>query len=316
MYSGGFTARTIAATYQYASRMLSRSVPARQATHLPSIAEIQQAFHDARQQALPHVETEFSHNVVTAMREKFVLDTATVEGPDLISSVQQDGSDDEGLPATAPAQSLSAEDEEADMEGISLGDADNGATWQQDESPGLEAPLHHSWGRAASAARAVIRPISFFWQGDAERPHRQPHARADQAENTADLSSYEVESEYPVVAFSKAWQQTRQQAAGMAGKLTSAFQSAADAGVSKRALNSLQTVTKGPATALRHSWGVVGHRLNKIKLPGGMSSRDNAGSRVSSLGGSADSMPLPTQLSSAAAAAAKVTITMISLHDM
>ena len=310
MYSGGFTARPIAATYQYASSMLSRNVAAEEAAPLPSIAEIQQAFHDARQQAPPQVQTEFSHDVVTAMREKFVLD-ATVEEPDSISSVQQDGSDDEGLPAIAPAQSLSEDDEDAHVEGSSLGDAGSGASWQQDESSGLEASLRHSWGRAASAARAIIRPISIYWQGSEEQPHRQLHAHADQAENTAGLSSHGVDSAYPIVAtdaFSRAWREARQQAAGMAGKLTSAIQSAADASASKRALNSLQTVTKGPATALRHSWGVVSHRLSQMRSLGGMSSSDNASSSASSLGGSADSMPPPSVIRSSPADA-QVTIT-------
>ena len=291
MYSGGFTARPVAATYQYASSIISRSAPAQQAAPLPSIAEIQQAFHDARQRMPPHVETEFSHSTVTAMREKFVQDTATVEEPDLISSMQQDGSDDEVLPALPTAQSHTKEDEEAYIEGSSLGDAGSGASWQQDESSGLEALLRHSWGRAVSAAGAVIRPISFFWQGNGEQPHRQSHAHADQAQNAADLSSNEVYSAYPVGvtdAFCRAWRETRQQAAGMAGKLTATFQSAADAGASIRALNSLQTAVKGPTTALWHSWGVVSHRLSQMQSAVRMSSRDDARSSASSLGGSAD----------------------------
>ena len=314
MYSGGFTARPIAATYQYASSMLPRSAPAQQAAPLPSIAEIQQAFHDARQQAPPHVETEFSHNVVTAMRDNFVLDTAREEDADLISSVQQDGSDNEGLPVMAPAQSLIEDDEDAHVEGSSLGDAGSGASWKQDESSGLEANLRHSWGRAMSAARAVVSPISFFWQGDGEQPHGRLHAHADHAENNADLSSHEAYSAYPVAAtaaFSKARREARQQAASMAGKLTSTFRSAADAAAFKRALNSLQTVTKSPATALRHSWGVVSHRLSQIKSAVSISSREDANSSASSFGGSADSMPPPTHLSSAADA--KVTITSNSI---
>ena len=316
MYSGGFTACPIAATYQYASSMLSRSNPAQQAAPLPSVAEIQQAFHEARQQAPPHVETEFSHSVVTSMREKF-QDSAAVEEPDLISSVQQDGLDDEVLPASVPAQSPMEEEEEAHVEGSSSGDG-SGASWQQDESSGLEASLCHSWGRAVSAARAVIRPISFFWQGNGELPHQQPHANADQAENAADLSSHEAYSAYPVgatVAFSRAWRETRQKAAGMAEKLSSAFQSAADAGISKRALNSLQTAVRGPTTALRHSWGVVSHRLSQMQPAVSMSSKGDANSSASSLGGSADgdgTLP-PTQLSSAADAKVVNAICSISI---
>ena len=311
MFSGGFTARPIAATYQYASSMLSRQqTSAQQATPLPSIAEIQQAFHHARQQAPPHLETEFSYDVVTAMRETYILDAATVQEPDLVNSEQQDGSDDQVLPAVAAAQTLYEGDEEAHVDSSSLGDAGSGASWQQDESPRLQASLHHSWGRAVAATKAFVKPISFSWQGSREQPHRQPHAHAAQDGNNADSSSHEVYSAYPVVttdAFSRAWRETRQQAAGMAVKLTSALQSAADAGASKRAVSSLQTAMQGPAIALQHSWDVVGQRLSQMILSLGMSSRDDASSSASSLGGNADSMLTSTQLSSAADAEVIIT---------
>ena len=299
MYSGEFTAPPLAATYHFASSLLSGSAPAQQANPLPSIAEIQQAFHDAKQQAPPHVETDFSYHTVTAMRERMIQDALTVGEANSISSGQQDDSDEEGFPGTAPAQSPSDEDEEARVEGSSLG---SGASWQQDESSGPEASLHHSWGRAASAARAVVRPISFFWQGSREQPHRQPHAYDDQAEANA---AHRGTSAYPFVttdSFSRAWREMSQQAAGMAGKLVSTVQSAADSDLAhapERALNSLRTAAHSPTAVLRHSWGAIRHRLSEATWPGSMSSTGDVSSEVSSLGGGAESSLPATQLSSA-----------------
>lgn len=305
MYSGEFTARPLAATYEFASSMLSRTAPAQQANPLPSIAEIQQAFHDARQQAPPHIETDFSYHKVMAMREKMIQDASTVEEPSFISSRQQDDSDEEGFPGTAPAQSTIDEDEEAGVEGSSLGHAGSGASWQRDESSGPGASLHHSWGRAASAARALVRPISLFWQGSREQPHRQPHAYDAQTDANADLASHGSTSAYPFVttdSFSRAWRDMSQQAVDMAGKLVSTVQSAADSGLahaSGRALNSLRTAAHSPTTVLRHSWGVIRHRLSEAKWPGSVSSRGGVSSEVSSLEGGADSSLPAFQLNSA-----------------
>lgn len=305
MYSGEFTARPFAATYQFASSMLSRSAPVQPASPLPSIAEIQQAFYEARQQAPPHTETDFSYHTVTAMREKMIQDASTVGEANSISSEEHDDSDEEGFPGTAPAQTTSHEDEEAHVEGSSLGHAGSGATWQQEESSGLEAALHNSWGRALSAARAVVRPISIFWQGSREQPHRQPHAHDDQADANDDLSSHGDTSAYPFAAtdsLSRAWRDMCQQAAGMAGKLVSTVQSAADSALThtpERALNSLRAAAQGPATVIRHRWDVLRHRLSEAKWPGSMSSRGGTTSEVSSLGGGTDSSLPATQLSSA-----------------
>lgn len=288
MYSGTLAPRPVAAaTYQYASSMLPQSAPAQPVAPLPSIAQIQQAFHDARQQASRHVEADFSYAVVTAMRERMIQDAMQRENvgePDVPGSVQQDDSSDEGIPGAAPAQSPSEDSSVGDSSGVSH-PAGTGASWQQDQPSGLRASLRNTWGRAMSAARAANQPISFFFQGGREQP--QAHA-----EDSTDLLSRRPYSPFPVITtepFSRAWRETHQQAASIAEKLTSSAQSAAG-----RALNSLQTAATSPSTALRHGWEVVSHRLSQRKI--------DAGSLASSLAGAADSLGaeriFATQLSS------------------
>ena len=287
MYSGELMSHPVA---QYASSMLSRTSAAQQDTPLPSIAEIQQAFRNARQKTPSNVETEFSHAVVTTMRERMVQETMhreTTEEPDLTGSAQQDDTSDEALSDKASTESPSEEDEGDSADGSSLGasvSTGSGASWQQDEEPlKLEASLQHSWGRAKSTARALHQPINFFVQGNGEQPN------ADQAEDGADPSSYGDYSPYPIITtepFSRAWRGTHQQAASMAGKLMSSVQSAADSG-----------------------WGVVTHRLDQMKSAVSMSGREGASSTATSAADSSTQMTLSsTDLSSASGAKVNIPI--------
>lgn len=305
MFSGTLAPQTMAAaTYQYASSMLPQSTPAQPAAPLPSIAQIQQAFHDARQQASPHVEADFSYAVVTAMRERTNQDAMQREDagePDIPGSVQQVDSSDEGISGAAPAQSPSEDADVADSSGVSH-PAGTGASWQQDGPSGLRASLRNIWGRAMSTARAANQPISFFSQGAREQP--QAHA-----EGSAELLTHRPYSPFPVITtepFSRAWRDTHQQAASMADKLTSCAQSAAE-----KALNSLQTAAHSPSAALRHGWDSVSHRLSQRK--------DDARSLALSLAG-ADSLgpqkTSATQLSSVADSKVTPLHSLVSLLDL
>ena len=294
MWTGGLASHPLVASYQYASSMLPWNVPAQHHAPLPTIEEIQQTFHTARQQSALFLEADFSHASVVAMREGMGQDKIQCDSPELSSSAgnqqhqQQDaswgkvhGADSESSPAPGSSEEPPAQ---SSMD-THMHDG-SGDSWQQDEVSGLEAYLRRSWNRAMSAARAAHKPITFFGQGSGVQPQTDA--------GSADPMSRGAYRPYPVITtepFSTAWREARQQVAGMAGKIVSSVRSAADSGYAHapaRALHSLQDAAEGSSTTLWHSWTSIPERIQLLKSDVKTSTSDYPSSVASSIKEKAD----------------------------
>ena len=296
MWSGGLASHPLVTSYQYASSMLPWKAPAQHHAPLPTVEEIQQTFHTARQQSPFFVEPNFSHARVIALHKDMRQEQAQTATPELSGSIaaeqrqQHDTSYDNMHGAnteTAPAQGSSEEAPAQSSVETNLHDG-SGVSWQQDEVSGLEAYLRRSWGRAMSAARAGYKPITFFGQDNGGQPQTD-------AESTETVS-HGAYTPFPVITaelFSRAWREAQQQAAGMAGKWTASAGSSADSGPAHapaKELHSLQDAVTAPSASVWRILSIFPERLQRLKSTVKSSTSNYASNVASSLREKADSV--------------------------